>query len=104
MTERVLAGEDSMAVADDLVDFSRLNKLTKSASGRGYDVNNIDGAMKQLGIDTASAVKNAGTDAQEIENLKRRYNRDIDILSNIQRLQANQVAYEKALKEERALR
>jgi hypothetical protein len=60
--------------------------------------------MKQLGIDTASAVKNAGNDAQEIENLKRRYNRDIDILSNIQRLQANQVAYEKALKEERALR
>lgn len=104
MYERVLAGEDSMAVADDLVDFSRLNKLKKSAGGRGYDVNNIDGAMKQLGIDTANAVKNAGNDAQEIENLKRRYNRDIDILSNIQRLQANQVAYEKALKEERALR
>ena len=60
--------------------------------------------MKQLGIDTANAVKNAGNDAQEIENLKRRYNRDIDILSNIQRLQANQVAYEKALKEERAPR
>ena len=96
--ERVLDGEDPWAVSDDLYDRDTLIQLESNAGVQGHQTDNISAAINQLNLDTGTASVSAKGNDVELENIKRRYNQQYELLTNIQRLQQNQNAYDKSQK------
>ena len=94
---RVLAGEDPFAVADDLYDRDTLIKVESTGSRLGYDTKNLDAAIAKLKADNVEAHNNAKDDVAK-NNIRTKYNRDLNILQTIQTLQRSQEEFNKSLK------
>jgi len=97
--ERVLAGEDPFAVADDLYDRDTLIKLESNAGNQGFDTDNVNSAIEKLRTDTVNQVTLAAGNQTEIDNIKSKYNRQLDLLQQIQSLQLSQKGFDQSIKE-----
>jgi len=97
--ERVLAGEEPFAVADDLYDKDTLIKLEGNAGNQGFDTSNVSSAIEKLRTDTVNQVNEAAGNQAEIDNIKSKYNRQLDLLQQIQSLQISQKGFDQSIKE-----
>ena len=94
---RVLAGEEPEAVAMDLYDRDSLTKLDSQLS-RKHNTNDVKGAIRALTDQARADVVTYKNDPAELENKKRKYNRELELLQNLQALQISQEQFDKSLK------
>ena len=97
--ERVLAGEEPFAVADDLYDRDTLIKLEGNAGNQGFDTDNVSSAIEKLRADTLNQVDDAAGSQAEIDNIKSKYERQLKLLQQIQSLQISQKGFDQSIKE-----
>jgi len=97
--ERVLAGEDPFAVADNLYDRDTLIKLQSNAGNQGFDTDNINSAIEKLRADTLNKANAVIGNQAELDNINKKYERQIKLLQQIQSLQISQKGFDQSMKE-----
>ena len=94
---RVLKGEDPVLVAMDLYDRDSVLKLESQLS-RNHNVDDVSGAINALTEQVKVDIRTYSNDPTELENKKRKYNRELELLQNLQSLQQSQTMFDKSLK------